>query len=224
MRDANAPRQHGAVWRRAAFLALLCVALAMLAASADVHRALIEVLEASREVIVARPVTGAVLFVLLAAVSAMFAFVSIAVVIPLAVYVWGNALSLALLWAGWILGGAIAYGIARYLGRPVVRWLTDRALGKIERYVGPSTPFRVVLLLQIGLPSEIPGYVLGLVKYPFGRFLLALGLAELPYTVATVYLGAGFVEAKSGLVLAVGFALAGLSLAAFYLLRRHLRN
>ena len=45
MRDANAPRQHGAVWRRAAFLALLCVALAMLAASADVHRALIEVLE-----------------------------------------------------------------------------------------------------------------------------------------------------------------------------------
>ncbi len=223
MTDASAPRQHGAVWRRAAFLALLCIALAMLTASADVHRALLEVLDASREVIVARPVTGALLFVLLAAVSAMFAFVSIAVVIPLAVYVWGNALSLALLWAGWILGGAIAYGIARYLGRPVVRWLTDRALGKIERYVGPSTPFRVVLLLQIGLPSEIPGYVLGLAKYPFGKFLLALALAELPYTVATVYLGAGFISARSGLVLAVGFALAGLSLGAFYLLRRHLR-
>jgi uncharacterized membrane protein YdjX (TVP38/TMEM64 family) len=224
MKDARAPRQHGAVWRRAAFLALLCIALAMLAASTDVHRALLEVLEASREVIVARPVTGALLFVLLAAVSAMFAFVSVAVVIPLAVYVWGNALSLALLWTGWSLGGAVAYGIARYLGRPVVRWLTDRALGKIERYVGPSTPFRVVLLLQIGLPSEIPGYVLGLVKYPFGKFMLALALAELPYTVATVYLGAGFVSAKSGFVLAIGFALAGLSLGAFYLLRRHLQS
>lgn len=223
MSEAGAPRQHGAVWRRAGFLALLCIALAALASSADVHRALLAVLEASREVIAARPVAGALLFVLLSAVSAMFAFVSIAVVIPVAVYVWGNALSLVLLWAGWILGGAVAYGIARYLGRPVVRWLTDRALGKIERYVGPATPFRVVLLLQLGLPSEIPGYVLGLVRYPFGRFLLALALAELPYTIATVYLGAGFVSARVGLVLAIGFALAGLSLGAFYLLRRHLR-
>jgi len=223
MSDAHAPRQHGAVWRRAGFLALLCIALAALASSAEVHRALLEVLEASREVIAARPVAGALLFVLLAAVSAMFAFVSIAVVIPLAVYVWGNVLSLVLLWSGWILGGAVAYGIARHLGRPVVRWLTDRALGRIERFVGPKTPFRLVLLFQLGLPSEIPGYVLGLVKYPFGKFILALAIAELPYTVATVYLGAGFIGARSGLVLAVGFALAGLSVGAFYLLRRHLR-
>jgi uncharacterized membrane protein YdjX (TVP38/TMEM64 family) len=222
MTDAGIPRRHGAVWRRAAFLVVFCIALAALAASADVHRALLVALEASRELIVARPVAGALLFVLLAAVSAMFAFVSIAVVIPLAVYVWGVALSLLLLWVGWILGGAIAYAIARQLGRPVVRWLTDRALGRIERIVGPATPFRLVLLLQIGLPSEIPGYVLGLVRYPFGKFMLALALAELPYTVATVYLGAGFISASSGLVLAVGLALASMSIGAFYLLRRHL--
>jgi len=223
MKHAGTEGQHGAVWRRAAFLALLCIALAALAASADVHRALIEVLEASRELIVERPVTGALLFMLLTAVSAMFTFVSIAVVIPLAVYVWGNALSLLMLWVGWILGGAAAYGIARYLGRPVVLWLTDRALGRIERYLGPKTPFRFVLLFQLGLPSEIPGYVLGLVKYPFGKFMLALAIAELPYTVATVYLGAGFVDARSGIVLAVGLALVSLSVGAFYLLRRHMR-
>lgn len=224
MKHAGTEGQRGAVWRRAAFLALLCIALAVLARSADVHSALIDVLEASREVIVARPVTGALLFVLLAAVSAMFAFVSIAVIIPLAVYVWGNAASLLLLWTGWILGGAAAYAIARYLGRPVVHWLTDRTLGRIERYLGPKTPFRFVLLFQLGLPSEIPGYVLGLVNYPFGKFMLALALAELPYTVATVYLGAGFVDARSGIVLAVGFALAGLSVGAFYLLRRSLQG
>lgn len=224
MKHAGAEGQRGAVWRRAAFLSLLCIALAVLAASADLHHSLLELLEASREVIVAYPVSGAVLFVLLAAISAMFAFVSIAVVIPLAVYVWGNALSLVLLWAGWILGGAIAYGIARYLGRPVVLWLTDRTLGRIERYLGPKTPFHFVLLFQFGLPSEIPGYVLGLVKYPFGKFMAALAIAELPYTVATVYLGAGFVDARSGIVLAVGFALVGLSVGAFYLLRRHMRS
>lgn len=201
---------------------MLCLALAAVAASGTLHAALLEVLAASRGVIVKYPLLGALLFLLLAAVSAMFAFVSIAVVIPLAVYVWGNALSLVLLWVGWILGGAAAYAIARYLGRPVVRWLTDRTLGRIERYLGPKTPLRFVLLFQLGLPSEIPGYVLGLVKYPFHKFMLALALGELPYTVATVYLGAGFVEARSGVVLAVGFALAGLSVGAFYLLRRHL--
>ena len=126
--------QHGAVWRRAAFLAILCVALAAIAASDELHAALLDVLAASRDVIVDHPVLGALLFTLLAAVSAMFAFVSIAIVMPVAVYVWGEPLSMLLLWLGWILGGAVAYGIARYLGRPVVHWLTsDRALRRIER-------------------------------------------------------------------------------------------
>ncbi len=217
--------RHGGVWRRAAFLALLCIALAAITASDELHAALLDVLAASRDVIVRHPMQGALLFVLLAAVSAMFAFVSIAIVVPVAVYVWGEPLSMLLLWLGWILGGAVAYGIARYLGRPVVHWLTsDRAMRRIERRVGPDTPFRLILLFQLGLPSEIPGYVLGLVRYPIGKFLLALGLAELPYTIATVYLGAGFVSAQSGFVLVVGLSIALLSVSAFYLLRKHMRS
>ena len=57
----------------------------------------------------------------------------------------------------------------------------------------------------------------------FGRFLAALAIGELPYTVATVWLGAGFVTARSGVVLAVGLAIAALSVGAFHLLRRRLR-
>ncbi len=217
--------QHGAVWRRAAFLAILCVALAAIAASDELHAALLDVLAASRVVIVDHPVLGALLFTLLAAVSAMFAFVSIAIVMPVAVYVWGEPLSMLLLWLGWILGGAVAYGIARYLGRPVVHWLTsDRALRRIERRIRPDTPFRLIVLFQVALPSEIPGYVLGLVRYPIGKFLLALALAELPYTIATVYLGAGFVSAQSGFVLAVGLSIVLLSVVAFYFLRKHMRS
>jgi uncharacterized membrane protein YdjX (TVP38/TMEM64 family) len=126
---------------------------------------------------------------------------------------------------GWILGGAVAYGIARYLGRPVVDWLTtNRALNRVERRIRPGTPFHLILLFQLGLPSEIPGYILGLAKYPFGKFLLALALAELPYTIATVYLGAGFVSARGGMVLAVGLSIALLSIGTFYLLRRYWRG
>lgn len=216
--------QHRVVWRRAALLALLCVAFAAVTASENLHHALLDVLAASKEVIVVHPVQGPLLFVLLAAVSAMLAFVSIAIVVPVAVFAWGEPLSMLLLWVGWILGGAIAYSIARYLGRPVVRWLTAATtLRRVERRIRADTPFGLILLFQLGLPSEIPGYVLGLARYPFGKYLLALALAELPYTIATVYLGASFVSAQSGLVLAVGLSIAALSVGAFYLLRKRMR-
>lgn len=216
---------HGAAWRRSVLLVLLCIALAAITASDELHAAMLEVIAASGNVIVDHPVQGALLFVLLAAVSAMLAFVSIAIVVPVAVYVWGAPFSMLLLWLGWILGGAVAYGIARYLGRPVVNWLTtNAALNRVERRIRPGTPFHLILLFQLGLPSEIPGYILGLAKYPFGKFMLALALAELPYTIATVYLGAGFVSARGGMVLAIGLLIALLSVGTFYLLRRYWRD
>jgi uncharacterized membrane protein YdjX (TVP38/TMEM64 family) len=96
-------------------------------------------------------------------------------------------------------------------------------LRRVERRIRADTPFGLILLFQLGLPSEIPGYVLGLARYSFGKYLLALALAELPYTIATVYLGASFVSAQSGLVLAVGLSIAALSVGAFYLLRKRMR-
>jgi uncharacterized membrane protein YdjX (TVP38/TMEM64 family) len=215
--------RHGVIWRRAAALALLCLVLAALAGSDEVHDALLEVLEASKRLIVVHPVLGAIIFMVLSAAAAMFAFFSAAIVVPVAVFAWGELTSMALLWTGWIIGGTISYGIARYLGRAVVHWLTaDRALRRVERRIRPDTPFRLILLFQLALPSEIPGYVLGLVRYPFAKFLLARAITELPFAVATIYLGAGFVGAQTGLVLAVGSAIVLLSLGALYLLRKYL--
>ena len=203
---------------------MLCLVLAAVAASGTLHAALLEVLAASKDVIVENPVLGALLFVLLAAVSAMFAFVSIAILVPVAVYVWGEPLSMLLLWVGWIMGGAAAYGIARLLGRRFVQWLTtDSALNRLEHRLRPDTPFSLILILQLGLPSEIPGYLLGLVRYPFGRYLLALAIVEVPYTIATIYLGAGLVDARGGLVLAIGLSAVALSVGAFYVLRKRMR-
>jgi uncharacterized membrane protein YdjX (TVP38/TMEM64 family) len=154
----------------------------------------------------------------------MFAFVSIAILVPVAVFAWGEPLGMLMLWLGWILGGIVAYGIARYLGRPVVQWLmTDSVLQRLERRIHPDTRLGLIVLLQLGLPSEIPGYLLGLVRYPPGKFLVALAAGELPYAVATIWLGAGFVGARSGMVIAVGLAIAALSVGAFHLLRGRLR-
>jgi len=224
MRPEPLPGGRAVLWRRGFVLALLCVALAAAAASDGLHEALVAVIAASDQLIRAHPLLGAGLFVLFAAVSAMLAFVSIAVIVPVAVYTWGQPLSLLLLWLGWILGGVTAYCLARYLGRPVVRWMTaDSGLRRLEAHVHSGTPFSLVLLFQLALPSEIPGYLLGLARYPASRYLAALGIAELPYAAATVFLGASFLERRSIAVLVMGLALVLGSLLAFRYLRRRLK-
>jgi uncharacterized membrane protein YdjX (TVP38/TMEM64 family) len=217
--------QQTAVYKRAAILLVLCAILAAIASSGDLHEALMDVLAVTEGIIGQHPVAGAAAFVVLAAISAMFTFVSIAIIVPAAVFAWGPAASIALLWLGWILGGTVTYGIGKFFGRPVVRWLTaGQALRRLESRIPDNAPFWLITLLQLALPSEIPGYVLGLVRYPFARYLLALGLAELPYTFATVYLGASFVEGRVGLILITGALIALLSLITFYALRRTMRN
>lgn len=206
------------VWRRAAVLVALCVALVAIASSEALHNALIDVLEVIEHVIAAYPVAGAVLFVAFAAVSAMFAFVSIAVIVPAAVFAWGDLLSMVMLWIGWILGGCATYGIGRFLGPRVVRWLTvERTLHRFERRLQRDAPFGLILLFQLAVPSEIPGYVLGLSRYRFLKYLLALAIAELPYTVVTVYLGASFIERRSGVIVVAAITLVVLSVGAHYI-------
>jgi uncharacterized membrane protein YdjX (TVP38/TMEM64 family) len=213
--------RHGVVWRRAAILAALCVALAVVAGSETLHDALISVFEVIEKLVVRQPLLGAVLFVAFAAISAMLAFVSIAVIVPAAVLAWGEALSMLLLWIGWILGGCASYSVGRLLGPHVVRWLAPhQVLHRFARRVQRDAPFGLVLLFQLALPSEIPGYVLGLARYRFLKYLLALGIAELPYAAATIYLGASFIEGRGLVILVAGIALVALSLAAFLLWRR----
>ncbi|HKR36404.1 MAG TPA: VTT domain-containing protein [Steroidobacteraceae bacterium] len=212
---------HALVFRRAAILIALCVALAAAASSDALHEALLGVLGATREIIAAHEVLGLVTFVVLAAISAMFAFVSIAIIVPAAVVTWGTPVSIGLLWLGWILGGMVTYSIGKFLGRRVVRWLTaDEALHKLESYLPVNAPLWLIVVLQLALPSEVPGYVLGLVRFPFTRYAVALGLAELPYTLATVYLGSSFLEGRSGMILIIGSLLALGSVATFSALQR----
>lgn len=210
-------------WRGTVLVILVSIGLALLALSGAAHSALIGLLDSGSAAIAGYPVLGPVLFVLLAALSAMLAFVSVAVLLPLAIVTWGESSSILLLWAGWLLGGLLTYVVGRYLGRPVVKWLAaDSLLKRLEGSVGPATPFGVVLLFQLALPSEIPGYVLGLAGYSVRKYLLALGIVELLYTVAAVHLGASFVERRAGMVLATGLAAAAISITAFCKLRRRI--
>lgn len=189
---------------RAVLLLLLLAGLIALVRSDTLHDAVIGVLEASRGIIAAHPVAGPAAFLALSALSAMVGFVTSAVLVPAAVYAWGAVPTMAMLWVGWMLGGLLAHSIALHFGRPILRWLVpERALLRYERLLQRQPRFSTVLLFQLALPSEIPGYVMGLVRYPASRYLAALAIAELPYAVGTVMLGVGFVERDTTTLIAV---------------------
>ncbi len=209
--------------RRIAAAAALLAIIALIVVSQGAHGALVRLLAAAETVAADHPVAAAALVVLFSALSAMLVFVSSWLVLPFAVYTWGAVPTLFLLWTGWLLGGMTAYSIGRFLGRPAIHRLTSSDL--LEHYedrVSHRAPFGLIVLFQFALPSEIPGYLLGLVRYPFLRYLAALGIVELVYGIATVALGAGVIERRVTLILPAAAALALLALWAVVALRRRL--
>jgi uncharacterized membrane protein YdjX (TVP38/TMEM64 family) len=189
---------------RAVLLVALVVGLIALGRSDALHEQLLVALEAAKTVIAAHPVGGPLAFIGLSAVSAMLGFVSRAVLVPAAVYAWGPALTMLMLWIGWTIGGVTAWTLAALFGRPVLRWIVaSDTLSRYQHLLDKRPRFSSVLLFQLALPSEIPGYLLGLARYPLLRYLAALMLAELPYAVGTVLLGVGFVQRDTATLIAV---------------------
>ncbi len=183
--------------RRVLLLVGLVIALAVFGGSPLVRGWLAWLLGELRPIVANHPLVGGVLFVLYAALGAMLAFVSSSVLVPVAITAWGQVAAFMLLWAGWIVGGFLSYVIGKYLGRPVVSWLvsSDKVAQYEERIRGEAR-FPLVFLFQIALPSEIPGYVLGLIRYPMPNYLLILALAELPYAAAVVFLGGALIRGQ----------------------------
>jgi uncharacterized membrane protein YdjX (TVP38/TMEM64 family) len=210
-------------WKRVFLLLLVLGGLVLLASSDAFQSALTWLLTRAGPVIEAHPFWGAALFILLSAVSAMLAFFSSAVLVPVAIHTWGEAVCVVLLWCGWMLGGLCAYGIARSWGRPVVRRLVSSELfGRYEERISQHSSFGLVLLFQLAVPSEIPGYVLGLARYGLRRYLRVLAVAELPYAVGTVYLGSSLLAQRSFVLLALGVLGIFFSAWALHALRRRL--
>lgn len=213
----------GQQWRRALALSLVCALLVLLLSFDSLYALLVQGLEAAKPAIQGNPVWGGVLFVLLSALSAMLAFFSSALLVPVAVYSWGSTATIALLWLGWLLGGAFAYGMGRLFGRPLVRSLASarRSAFYLER-LPAHIDFPIAFLIQLALPSELPGYLFGVLKVRFRIYLAVLALVELPFAAGTVLLGETFIRRQGGWLLVVAALGIGTSLLAAYLLHRRL--
>jgi uncharacterized membrane protein YdjX (TVP38/TMEM64 family) len=201
--------------------AILAIALTLLLLPA-IHDRLLRAIAGAGELIRHRPATGMLTFVLLAALSAMLAFVSSAVLIPVAVHVWGAPLCALLLWLGWFLGGVATYAVGRYLGRPIVeRLVSPGTVARYEVWARSSVALAPILLAQLALPTDAAGYIFGIVRCRPAVFLAALALAEVPYALGAVYLGVSFLERDA--IALFGLGLAGIALSAWALTTVHRR-
>jgi len=207
--------------RRFLVVGMLIIVAGLIAASDSLRQETEAIIFWTEGVISEAPLLGMLVFVLLAMLSAMVAFFSSALLAPIAVYAWGKAGCLALLWCGWFLGGIVSFAIGRFLGRSVVSTIIgEEKITNWENQVGERTRFIHILLFQAVVPSEIPGYLLGMLRYRFLFYLTALGITEIPYAIATVYLGESFLRGESAIFIMVGIGIIVLAVFLFQIHRR----
>ncbi|HKZ00685.1 MAG TPA: VTT domain-containing protein [Pyrinomonadaceae bacterium] len=167
----------------------------------------------------AYPVLGAAVFFLFAAISAMLAFTSSVVLVPPANLVWGKLITFLLLWGGWIAGAIAAFGIGNVARPLLVRLGYQETLDEYQQFVSKRMKFWTAVLFCIAVPSEIPGYLFGGLRYPFLKFLGAIAIAEAIYAFGIVIAGQNLMAAKPFPLLAIVAILIIIGAGARLLLR-----
>jgi len=156
-------------------------------------------------------VLAALIFIGLAALSAILPPLATITFLPPVLLVWPKDVIVIFTMIGWLIGGIIGYTIFRFVARPVLEKFFS--FEKIDFFVA-SLPknlnLGLALLFRLVAPGEIATYTLGLIKYPFGYFLLVTLLGELPSALTYIYGAHEFLSKQIGwsiLIFSLGFLL-----------------
>jgi uncharacterized membrane protein YdjX (TVP38/TMEM64 family) len=111
-------------------------------------------------------------------------------------YVYGFWGGLALVMAGWVVNGVLAYWIGRHAARPLLyRFAGQERFERLERMVEAGG---VTLLLGMRLVPVVPfsafSMVAGAAHAPLGTFIWTTAVGYLPLTAIFVYLGSQLEE------------------------------
>ena len=154
--------------RHILFISVIIIVAGFIAGSDALHTKSEEILAASEAIISRFPLLGMLLFILLAMVSAMLAFFSSAILVPIGVYAWGSITCFLLLWIGWLLGGVASFGIGHYTRPPgglkTYRGDKDRPLRKT---IGPACQIYSHPALSGCLAIRSPWLRAGYLALPF---------------------------------------------------------
>lgn len=100
---------------------------------------------------------------------------------------WGGVLS----WTSAMVGAALCFWLAKWLGRSfVVKLTTKTGLESIDGFFGKYGKHAILICRLLPFVSfDIVSYAAGLTSMSFGPFMLATGIGQLPATIVYSYLG-----------------------------------
>jgi len=144
-----------------------------------------------------RPYLSILIFFGLSTLSAMLVSFSSIWLVPAAVVLWSNPLTVLFLLSSWLIGATFSYVIGRHGGYPIVQKLISaKQISHYEDIISRQFGFWIIFLFRLTSPSEIPGYLLGIARYPFVKYFLITFLAELPYAIYAVYAVDSIIDKK----------------------------
>ncbi|HKY29725.1 MAG TPA: hypothetical protein VJM12_17425, partial [Pyrinomonadaceae bacterium] len=97
-------------------------------------------------------------------------------------------------------------------------------LEEYEQFVSRRMKFWAALVFCIAVPSEIPGYLFGSLRYPFPKFLGAIAIAEAIYALGIVLAGDSLITAEPLPLIATVVVLIAILVTARFLLRTQKRS
>lgn len=204
-------------------LMILAIAVLFLS-SAKLQLAFEQAITALSAYIASHHVLGISVFIGLGALSAMLSPFSSMPLVPAAVVIWGNTLTFLFLLIGWLLGGMAAYAIGRYVVYHLFKdWEYFKKIQSYRGQVSENSEFILVLLFRMIMPAEIPGYLLGIIKYSFPKYLLATFLAELPVAFLAVHASDALVDERPVKFFMLFFAGVVLLALTIYQFRKRLK-
>jgi len=122
--------------------------------------------------------------------------------------VYGPVHGTALVWTGAMIGAALSFGLARWLGQPFVHALLGpRGRARLEGWSADQGA--VTLLTARFIPViafNLINYAAGLTRVGWGTFLWTTGIGILPLTALMVWMGAHMVTLTWPALLAVSAA------------------
>jgi uncharacterized membrane protein YdjX (TVP38/TMEM64 family) len=134
---------------------------------------------------------GIVIFISLFALVTVIAPLTALPLVSPASAIFGPFLTALYSIAGWTLGAAIAFLIARHLGRPVLSLFVS--MKKVEQYelrFSGRIRFLGLILLRMVMPVDLLSYAVGLFsKMTFRTYLLATLLGITPFAFIFAYAG-----------------------------------
>ena len=128
-------------------------------------------------------------------------------------YIYGFSGGILITWISLVLGGQMAFWLARRYGRPFAeKWISPATLDRWDKSAaGQGIPFYVVTLVMPFFPNDAMCYVAGLGRMTHRRFLIANTFGRGIASVFTVFIGAFADQVPSLIWIAVaGFVVLGI--------------